>query len=444
MWYAFIDAQQRLARAMAGGVLSESGSAPGAQAAWLSTEQAVDAFSYWLLRSACAFERTPPFAIHSVLANDSRVAVEESVVASPALGALLRFKRKPPTSSADEKLPVLLCAPLAGHHSVMLRETVETLLQERDVFVTDWADARDVPREAGPLSLDDYVRALESFVGTARAFGSPVHVVAICQASVPALAAAALLAKDDTAPIASVSLLGGPIDTRLNPTVTDRFASSHTLQWFHDNAIDLVPPPYRGAGRLVYPGFIQQAALFAAHPERHLRLEADYWSRWLAGDISGAQQALRTANEYAAVLDMAECYFLDMLRVVFHEHLLPRNLWSVAGRQVRIAALRDTPLCTIEGDSDEITGAGQTHCAHALYEASPMRPRRQFTVEQCNHYDLFIGPRWRDAVYPALCEFWREVEHTALEIRRPPRAARGSASRKRREAAAKPSAVRIS
>ncbi|EDZ99917.1 polyhydroxyalkanoate depolymerase, intracellular [Burkholderia sp. H160] len=430
MWYTFIDAQQRLARAMVGGVLSESGPGPCAQAGWLSVEQAADAFSYWLLRSTCAFERTPPFAIPSVVGNGSRVAVDESVVASPALGALLRFKRNPPTFSADEKPPVLLCAPLAGHHSVMLRETVETLLEDRDVFVTDWADARDVPREAGPLSLDDYVHALKSFVATARAFGSPVHVVAICQASVPALGAAALLATDEAAPIASVSLVGGPIDTRLNPTVTDRFASSHTLQWFHDNAIDLVPPPYRGAGRLVYPGFIQQAALFTAHPERHLRLEADYWSRWLAGDMAGAQRALRTANEYAAVLDMAECYFLDMLRVVFHEHLLPRNLWSVAGRPVRIAALRDTPLCTIEGDSDEITGAGQTHCTHALCDPSPMRPSRQLTVEQCNHYDLFIGPRWRDAVYPWLCEFWRDVEHAALEVRRPPRAARVSANRK--------------
>ncbi|MCC8402482.1 polyhydroxyalkanoate depolymerase [Paraburkholderia sp. MMS20-SJTN17] len=430
MWYTFVDAQQRLARALAGGVLSESGPRPCAPAGWLGVEQAADAFGYWLLRSTCAFERTPPFAIHSVVANGSRVAVSESVAASPALGALLRFNREAPTSSADEKRPVLLCAPLAGHHSVMLRETVETLLEERDVFVTDWADARDVPREAGPLALDDYVQALEGFMRTARAFGPPVHVVAICQASVPALGAAALLATDGAAPIASVSLLGGPVDTRLNPTVTDRFASSHTLQWFHDNAIDLVPPPYRGAGRLVYPGFIQQAALFAAHPERHLRLEAEYWSRWLAGDMSGAQQALRTANEYAAVLDMAECYFLDMLRVVFHEHLLPRNLWSVAGRQVRIAALRDTPLCTIEGDSDEITGAGQTHCAHALHEASPMLPRRQFTVERCNHYDLFIGPRWREAVYPGLCEFWRDVEHAALEVRRPRRAVRASASRK--------------
>jgi polyhydroxyalkanoate depolymerase len=428
MWYAFIDAQQRLARAMVGGAVSESGSLPRAQAGWLGAEQATDAFSHWLLRSACAYERTPPFAIDSVAGNDSRVAVEESVAASLPLGALLRFKRNPPTPSADEKPPVLLCAPLAGHHSVMLRETVETLLEERDVFVTDWADARDVPREAGPLSLSDYVQALEGFVGTAREFGAPVHVLAICQACVPALGAAALLAAHEAAPIASVSLLGGPIDTRLNPTLTDRFASSHTLKWFHDTAIDIVPPPYRGAGRLVYPGFIQQAAIFAAHPERQLRLEADYWSRWLAGDMPGAQRALRSANEYAAVLDMAECYFLDMLRVVFHEHLLPRNLWSVAGRRVRIAALRDTPLCTIEGDSDEITGAGQTHCTHALCDESPLRLGRQITVEQCNHYDLFIGPRWRDAVYPELREFWRDVERAASGVGRPRRAARVSAS----------------
>ncbi|MGF6479083.1 polyhydroxyalkanoate depolymerase [Paraburkholderia sp. JPY419] len=430
MWYAFIDAQQRLARAMVGGVLTESGSMPSAQTGWLSPNHAADAFSHWLLRSTCAFERTPPFAIHSVAVDGRRVSVDENVVASLPLGALLRFKRNLPTPPTDTKPPVLLCAPLAGHHSVMLRETVETLLEERDVFVTDWTDARDVPLEAGPLSLDDYVQALDSFIGTARTFGSPVHVVAICQASVPALGAAALLAVDEAAPLASISLLGGPIDTRLNPTVTDRFASSHTLEWFHDHAIDIVPPPYRGAGRLVYPGFIQQAAIFAAHPERQLRLEADYWSRWLAGDMPGAQRALRSANEYAAVLDMTERYFLDMLRVVFHEHLLPRDLWSVAGRRVQIAALRDTPLCTIEGDSDEITGTAQTHCAHALCDTSPMPPARQLTIEQCNHYDLFIGPRWRDAVCPGLCEFWRDVEQAASEVCQPRRAPRGSADRR--------------
>jgi polyhydroxyalkanoate depolymerase len=314
----------------------------------------------------------------------------------------------------------MLCAPLAGHHAVMLRETVETLLEERDVFVSDWADARDVPSEAGPLSLDDYVLALERFIRTARAHGPPVHVVAVCQATVPALAATALLASVRAAPFASISLLGGPIDSRINPTTIDRFATSHTLAWFRDHVIDLVPPPYRGAGRRVYPGFIQQAAILAAHPGRHLRLESAYWSSWLTGDIRAASQALRSLNEYAAVLDMAESYFLDILRVVFQEHWLPRNAWSVRGRHVELNTLSRTPLCTVEGELDDITGAGQTHCAHTLCGASSPPCDRRMTVPACNHYDLFTGSRWREAVHPALCGFWRKVEDAAstMPVRR--------------------------
>ncbi|OUL95707.1 polyhydroxyalkanoate depolymerase [Paraburkholderia hospita] len=418
MLYALIDAQRRLTRAIAGRPPDECGSEPSAQAPWVTPGKAANAFRHWLLRSMCAFEQAPQFAISSVASNGGRITVDETLVQSLPTGTLRRFTRNPIAPEPAGKRPVLLCAPLAGHHAVMLRETVETLLEERDVFVTDWADARDAPREAGPFSLDDYVLALESFICAAHAQGSPVHLVAVCQASVPTLAAAALLASAQAAPFASVSLLGGPIDTRLNPTLVDRFAGSHTLSWFRENVIDVVPSSYRGAGRRVYPGFIQQAAIIAAHPERHLSLESAYWSNWLAGDMPGAMKALRSLNEYAAVLDMAECYFLDIIRVVFHEHLLPRKTWVVAGQRVETDALRETPICTMEGDRDDITGAGQNHCAHELCKSLPARPDRQLTVPQCNHYDLFTGSRWRDAVHPSLCNFWREVETAALGIRR--------------------------
>lgn len=448
MWYAFIDSQRRLTRAYAGAYVgayvrtdagnhgssdadacagkaaAEPGSPPSTPFPWLTPQHAFDAFRHWLLRSTCAFETPPAFAIDSVDVDGCRVAVEERAVVSLPVGTLLRFSRKPDPPACASKPPVLLCAPLAGHHAVMLRETVETLLQERDVFVTDWANARDVPLAAGKLSLDDYVLAIEHFLDAAHAQGAPVHVVAVCQGTVPALAAAALLASERRRPFASVALLGGPIDCRLNPTAVGRFANAHSLAWFRDNAIDVVPPPYPGAGRRVYPGFIQHAAIIAAHPERHARIESAYWSSWISGDMTGAMRALRSLNEYAAVLDMEEAYFLDMLRVVFHEHLLPRNEWRVAGRLVRTAALRGTPLCTIEGDCDDITGTGQTHCAHALCDALPVRPERQITVERCNHYDVFTGARWRDAVYPALRSFWSEVESAARRPRAKRRAAR--------------------
>jgi polyhydroxyalkanoate depolymerase len=227
---------------------------------------------------------------------------------------------------------------------------------------------------------------------------------------VPVLAAASLLASSGTPPFASVALLGGPIDTRLHPTSVDRFASSQPLRWFRDNLIDEVPPPYRGAGRRVYPGFVQQAAIVTAHPARQLSLEARYWSNWLSGDLHGAQTALRSLNEYAAVLDMSEGYFLDMLRVVFQEHLLARGAWSIDGQCVDTGALGQVPLCTIEGDCDDITGAGQTHCAHALCHAPDAPGHRRMTVAQCDHYDLFTGPRWRDEVHLQLCGFWRAIE----------------------------------
>ncbi|MEI6001947.1 polyhydroxyalkanoate depolymerase [Paraburkholderia bengalensis] len=417
MWYALIDAQRRLTRAIAGRPQDECGSVPCAAAPWVDPGNAANALSQWLLRSTCAFGQAPSFAIQSVSSMGGRITIDEHVVESLPTGTLRSFTRNRIAPEPAGKWPVVLCTPLAGHHAVMLRETVETLLEERDVFITDWADARDVPREAGSLSLDDYVLALERFIGTARAQGSPVHVVAVCQATVPALAAAALLASSvQPVPFVSVSLLGGPIDTRLNPTLVDRFASSYSLDWFRGHVIDIVPPAYRGAGRRVYPGFIQQAGIIAAHPERQFCLESTYWSKWLAGDVPGAMKALRSLNEYAAVLDMAECYFLDIIRVVFHEHLLPRRMWSVAGRRVATEALGHIPLCTIEGDCDDISGAGQTHCAHALCKTSPARADRQFTVARCNHYDLFTGSRWRDVVHPRLCDFWREVENAALDI----------------------------
>ena len=419
MWYGLIDAQQRIARALAG----ESGNArAGAQPPlppWSVPTDGADAFSQWLLRSSCAYEHAPAFEIRSVRSHGRQLDIVETAVDSLPVGTLRKFTRQRGEAGPAANWPVMLCAPLAGHHAVMLRETVETLLEERDVFVTDWADARDVPPEAGPLSLDDYVLALERFMCQAARAGEPLHVMAVCQATVPVLAAAALLlASGQAEHLASVSLLGGPIDTRVHPTLIDRFARSHSLDWFRRHVIDVVPAPYRGAGRRVYPGFVQQAAIIAAHPERQLRLESAYWSNWFTGNLPDATRALRSLNEYAAVLDMTECYFLDIIRVVFHECLLPRRMWSVAGRRVVTQTLRHTPLCTIEGDSDDIAGAGQTHCAHALCHPTPLRSDARLTVSQCNHYDLFTGSRWRDVVHAGLDEFWQRAQRDTLATAR--------------------------
>jgi polyhydroxyalkanoate depolymerase len=287
----------------------------------------------------------------------------------------------------------------------MLCETVETLLQCGNVCITDWANARDVPCADGPFGLDDYVLTIERFLQSAGA--ASLHVLAVCQATGPALAATALRASAGEATPLSLTLMGGPIDARLNPTSIDRFARSHSIDWFRNTVVDTVPQPYRGAGRRVYPGFIQHAAIVASHPERQWAVQSRYWASQWSGDPQAIAQSLHRLKEYTAVLDMAEAYFLDMIRVFFHEIRLARGTWQVGTRHVRPQDLAAPALCTVEGSRDTITGAGQTHMAHTLCSRVQEKARRQLTIADCDHYDLFTGPRWCELVYPALVKFWQ-------------------------------------
>jgi polyhydroxyalkanoate depolymerase len=401
----------------------------------------------WMVRLLQASPEPPPFGIETVDIDGQTVAVTETIADRTPFCALRAFARggkvraahrgehradaenvrQARHASAPERAGrhrrtssdalaaelvgsasracVLLVTPLAGHHAVMLRETVETLLESCDVYVTDWANARDVPLAHGKFGLDDYVLALERFLRLLG--GRGVHVVAVCQAAPPALAASALIAasRDVPAPL-SVTLMGGPIDTRLHPTMIDRLAATHDIEWFRHTVIDVVPQPYLGVGRRIYPGYVQHAAIVAAHPHRQLALESRYWKSRLAGDARTIAKSLRALNEYSAVLDMDERYFLDTLRIVFQEQRLARGEWSIGGRRVAPEALCETALCTIEGDRDDITGAGQTHAAHNLCSSLPDAMRMRLTIDDCDHYDLFTGPRWHEAIYPALRSFW--------------------------------------
>lgn len=389
----------------------------------------------WLYRLMQATPEPPPFGIESVRIAGRSVPVSETVADQTAFCRLRRFAREfespsvadrasqasgrrtspldgeadvgPPPLASDtmRQACVLLVTPLAGHHAVMLRETVETLLQDADVYVTDWANARDVPLSDGMFSLDDYVLTVERFLRLLA--GRGVHVLAVCQAAPPALAACALVtaAGDCPAPL-SVALMGGPIDTRLHPTMIDRLAATHDIDWFRRTVIDIVPPRYAGAGRRIYPGYVQHAAIVAAHPHRQVALESRYWATRMSGDASAVASSLRALREYSAVLDMDETYFLDTLRVIFQEQRLPRGTWSIGARRVRLETLTATALCTVEGDRDDITGAGQTHAAHDACVTIPNAMRLRMTIDDCDHYDLFTGPRWREAVHPALRRFW--------------------------------------
>lgn len=359
----------------------------------------------WLRRLLQGSTEPPPFGIAQVPIGGRNVPVDETVVDRTPFCELRRFVR---SDGPNPGCSILLSAPLAGHHAVMLREAVQTLLADGDVYVTDWADARDVPLPAGRFGLDDYVLTVERFM--TRLADTRLHVVAVCQATAPSVAAAALLAARGTRTPLSLTLMGGPIDARRNPTAIGRFAASHSVQWFCDTLVDTVPAGYRGVGRRVYPGYLQHAALVTANPHRQFALESRYWASRVRGDDAQAAAALRSLDEYAAVLDMTEDYFVDTLRVVFKEHRLVHGTWEVDGRPVAPEVLRAAGLMTVEGACDDITGAGQTHAAHAVLSAAPSALREQLSVSDCDHYDLFTGPRWREEIHPALVRFWHRVE----------------------------------
>ncbi|MFP3566384.1 polyhydroxyalkanoate depolymerase [Paraburkholderia sp. SIMBA_030] len=410
MWYTWLEAQRGLMQSLSDWAMRGCD-------AWTSPAMPcmpVAAAGYdWLYRLVRPPPEPPPFGIPAVTVGDRSVPVVERVVDSTPFCALRQFMRAPapvaPRRGQNRTAPpdIFLCAPLAGHHAVMLRETVETLLQNGDVYVTDWANARDVPLAAGRFGLDDYVFALERFL---RKLGcAHTHVIAVCQATVPTLAAAALMSRQGEAPPLSLTLMGGPIDTRLNPTAVDRLAQSHSLGWFRDTVIETVPPRYGGSGRRVCPGFIQHAAIVAAHPHRQLALELRYWSSRLSADATAIANSLRSLNEYAAALDMTEDYLLDTIRVIFQEQHLAHGEWRVGGSCVQLQDLASTALCTVEGDRDDIAGAGQTHAAHTLCSAIPAQKRCRWTISDCDHYDLFTGPRWHEVIHPAVVRFWASM-----------------------------------
>jgi poly(3-hydroxybutyrate) depolymerase len=423
MWYAWIEAQRRWVRAA--GVW-----------AWPALPG-----SDWLTQLIQPLPAVPGFDIPAVRIGAHTVPVTEHVVDGTPFCALRAFTRDAaalPDAHRDARTAILICAPLAGHHAVMLREMVETCLQDGDVYLTDWADARDVPLAAGTFGLDDYVRTVERFL-TTLAGERIIHAVAVCQATTPTLAALARLARGGQPPARTLTLMGGPIDSRLNPTSLAHFAQAHDIEWFRRTWIDTVPPPYAGAGRRVYPGLYQQASIIAAYPQHKWELEVGYWTSRARDDAEGVARGLRKLGEYAAVLDMDERYFLDTIRVVFQEQRLARHTWRIDGELVRPQALSSIALCTVEGARDNVTGAEQTHAAQRLCSTIPAEARLQLTIPDCDHYGLFSGAPWRERIHPALARFWRAQAAAPRAPREPgaPRA-RARTRARRTEPATRP------
>lgn len=353
----------------------------------------------------------PTFDITSVVAHGREAAVLERVVEDKPFCRLLHFERFGDSATAIKELhadpKVLIVAPLSGHHATLLRDTVRTLLADHDVYITDWTDARMVPLTRGAFHLDDYVDYVREFITTLGA--RDLHVMAVCQPTVPVLAAVSLMASANEATPRSMILMGGPIDPDRSPTKVNSLATTQSLTWFRTMLITDVPRNFPGHGRRVYPGFLQYAGFVAMNPSHHLFSHWDFYQSLLRGDDEDAAAHRRFYDEYNATLDMAAEYYLDTIDVVFQRQLLPKGQWRVHGELVRPADIRKTALMTIEGEHDDISGRGQTEAAQAMCTGIPKSRHVSYLARGVGHYGQFSGRRWREVVYPEVRAFIRRV-----------------------------------
>ena len=350
----------------------------------------------------------PEFGLHSTTVDGVEVPVLEKVELDKPFCRLLHFERFFTKEMADRPADpkVLLVAPLSGHHATLLRDTVRQLITAQDVYVTDWSDARMVPMSHGPFHLDDYIAYVQEFI---RHLGPDVHVISVCQPTVPVLAAIALMAtaKDPKLP-RTMTMMGGPIDTEKSPTKVNNLATTKPFAWFENNVIYQVPANFPGFQRRVYPGFLQHAGFVAMNPDRHMNSHYDFYLQLIRGHDDDAAEHRRFYDEYNAVLDMPAEYYLDTIRTVFQERALARGTWVVRGEKVRPEDIRTVALFTIEGELDDISGSGQTQAAHDLCSGIPKSMQQDFVAPQCGHYGIFSGSRWRKVIYPRIAKFIRQ------------------------------------
>ncbi|SHI28457.1 polyhydroxyalkanoate depolymerase [Pollutimonas bauzanensis] len=347
----------------------------------------------------------PAWGLPATEIGGRQVAVTEETVVRKPFCNLIHFKRERGANPAGDPR-ILLAAPLSGHHSTLLRDTVRALLPDHEIYVTDWVDARMVPAADGPFHLNDYVRYVQEFI---RFLGPDVHVVSVCQPTVPVLAAISLMASNNEPCLPrSMVMMGGPIDTRESPTQVNRLATTKPYSWFEDNLIHRVPARFPGGGRPVYPGFLQHTGFVAMNPDRHLRSHYDFYLHLLKGDNDDAEAHRQFYNEYNAVLDMPAEFYLDTIKVVFQEHQLPSGTWEIDGQKVDPSAITSVALLTIEGEFDDISGQGQTRAAQELCSGIDQGRKEHYTAASCGHYGIFSGRRWRETICPKIGAFIRQ------------------------------------
>jgi poly(3-hydroxybutyrate) depolymerase len=351
---------------------------------------------YELIARAGLTHIRPPFGIKSVTVGNREVEVHEEAAAVTPFGTLLHFKKDIETAQPR----VLMVAPLSGHFSTLLRETVRTMLPEHDVYITDWHSARDIPLTAGRFGFDEYIEHVINFL---EVMGPGAHVLAVCQPCVAVLAAVAVMAQAGNPAVPrSMALMAGPIDTRVNPTKVDELANKRSIQWFERTLTAAVPLRYAGAFRRVYPGFVQLAAFMSMNVERHVKAHRELYENLANGEIAKAAVIKAFYDEYFAVLDLTAEFYLETVQIIFQDHALPRRELQWHGERIDPASIRRTMLLTVEGERDDICAVGQTVAAHDL--CSKLRPylKRHHMQAGVGHYGVFSGKRWENQIFPIL------------------------------------------
>ncbi len=344
----------------------------------------------------------PEFGINEVLIKGKTVDVELSIALHKPFCNLLHFERA--TKSKDPT--VLIVAPLSGHHATLLRDTVKTFLPDHDVYITEWVDARMVPFTEGAFHFDDYVAYVQEFI---RHLGPDVHVVSVCQPTVPVLAAISLMAQaGDKITPRTMTMMGGPIDARRSPTSVNSYAKGKPIQWFEKHVLARVPVSYPGAGRRVYPGFLQHMGFVAMNPDKHIQSHADFFKHLVQGDGDSAEAHRKFYDEYNAVLDMPADYYLETVKRVFQDFDLAKGQMVVAGELVKPEAIKKTALLTVEGELDDISGGGQTAAAQDLCAGIPAARKKHYDAVGCGHYGIFSGRKFREKIYPEIRTFIRK------------------------------------
>ena len=366
-----------------------------------------------LYRLGKGYEK-PAFDIHTVDVDGVGVAIHERVELNKPFCELRRFKRfsdDPATLTKLKTQPVvLIVAPLSGHYATLLRDTVRTMLKDHKVYITDWRSARLVPLSEGEFHLDDYVNYVQEFIRHLQGIYGNCHVISVCQPTVPVLAAVSLMAsRGETTPI-TMTMMGGPIDARKSPTTVNNLATNRSYEWFENNVIFRVPDNFPGAGRRVYPGFLQYTGFVAMNPDRHATSHYDYFKDLIKGDDASAEAHRKFYDEYNAVLDMDADYYLETIKTVFQDYNLVHGTWDVRSptgkiERVRPQDITTTALFTVEGELDDISGSGQTEAAHDLCTGIVRKEQHHLEAKGAGHYGIFSGRRWRDVVYPRVHAF---------------------------------------